>query len=152
MENIRVLKLDLSGDVTWQYTGRLLRRSAHSIVLEALFDRPDTPLLDVVLKKGDRFVETYYDDRGYNVFETYDCDNAEFKGWYCNLSRPAHITAGLVSWVDLALDLWAWPDGRYALLDEDEFAALPLQPNERDRVRSTLSELEHAFRNKRPPA
>ncbi|MFH1183449.1 MAG: DUF402 domain-containing protein [Chloroflexota bacterium] len=152
MQNIRVLKLDLSGAVTWQYTGRLLRRSAHSVVLEAFFDRQDTPILDVVLKHGDRFVETYYDDRGYNVLEIFDFDSAKFKGWYCNLSRPAHITAGSVSWVDLALDLWVWPDGRSALLDENEFAALPLQQNERDRVRNTLLELEQASWNKRPPA
>jgi len=151
MHNIRVLKLDLSGAVTRQYSGRLLRRSTHSVVLEAFFDRPDMPILDVVLRKGDRFVETYYDNRGYNIFEIYDCDSAQFKGWYCNLSRPAHITAGSVSWVDLALDLWVWPDGRYARLDEDEFAVLLLQQDERERVGITLLELERAFQNKRPP-
>src|SRR5512143_105151 len=129
---LTVLKLDLTGAVTWQYQGHLLRRGRHFVVLEASFDKADFPLLDVVLKLGDRFVETYYDDRRYNIFEIHDRDTARFKGWYCNLSRPAAITPASVSWVDLALDLWMWPDGRTALLDEDEFQALPLDQSERD--------------------
>jgi len=112
MKSIAVLKLDLSGEASWQYKGHLLQRGAHSILLEAFFERQDMPFLDVVLKRGDRFVETYYDDRGYNILEIHDRDSAQFKGWYCNLNRPAHITAETVSWVDLALDLWVWPDGR----------------------------------------
>lgn len=142
---IRVLKLDLSGQVTWQYDGRLLKRGAHSVILEALFDKPDFALLDVVLRKGDRFVETYYDNRGYNVFEIYDRDAAGFKGWYCNLSRPARIAGATVSWVDLALDLWVWPDGRRVLLDQDEFDALPIDQAERAQVMRSLLELEQSF-------
>jgi len=149
--SVRVLKLDLSGAVVWEYEGRILRRDAHSVVLEALFDKPDFPLLDVILKKGDRFVETYYDNRAYNVFEIYDRDSAQLKGWYCNLSRPAYITAGEISWVDLSLDLWVWPDGRSAILDEAEFNALQLGPAERRRLRRSVRELEQAFLNKRPP-
>lgn len=151
MLGMTVLKLDLSGQVTWKYTGRLLRRTAHSLVLEAFFDREDMPFLDLVLKKGDRFVETYHDDRCYNVFEIHDCDSLQFKGWYCNLSRPARLTPDTVAWVDLALDLWVWPDGRTAILDQDEFDALPLERAEREQVKSTLLEFGRHFRNRRPP-
>jgi hypothetical protein len=150
---MEVLKLDIEGRIARRYKGRELRRTPHSIVLEAPFviDGPEMRILDVVLKKGDRFVETYYDDRGYNVYEIYDRDSGNLKGWYCNLSRPANISYGEVSWVDLALDLWAWPDGRTALLDEDEFNLLPLHPSERDLVWSSVRELEQHFQYKRPP-
>ena len=153
MEKIVVLKLDLEGSVTRRYEGSLVQRSPHAITLEAPFviDKPEMPLLDVVLKRGDRFVETYYDDREYNIYEIYDREDAGLKGWYCNLSRPAQIAVGTVSWVDLALDLWAWPDGRTALLDEDEFAALPLEQAERDRVWTAVRELERRFARKPPP-
>ena len=117
MADIIVRKLDLMGAETWRYEGRVLRRRAHSVAIEAFFDKPDVAMLNVVMKKGDRFVETYFDDRFYNIFEIFDRDHGEFKGWYCNLSRPAHITTGMVSWVDLALDLWVWPGGRTAVLD-----------------------------------
>ena len=152
MTRIRIIKLALDGSITWQYEGRLLERTAHSVVIEALFDKQDFPLLDVVLKKGDRFVETFYDDRRYNVFAIHDRDTGAFKGWYCNLSRLARITASTVEWVDLALDLWVWPDGRTARLDEDEFAALPVDDIERAEVFGTLLELERRSQEGRPPA
>jgi predicted RNA-binding protein associated with RNAse of E/G family len=151
MPQIRVFKLDLNGKVAWQYEGRVLRRGADSLVLEAFFDRPDMPFRGGVLKKGDRFVETYYSGRSYNVFEIYDRDNADLKGWYCNVSRPAVLAETSVSWVDLALDLWIWPDGRQAVLDEDEFAALPLEQEERGRALAALRELQELFKRQRPP-
>jgi hypothetical protein len=148
---IAVLKLDLNGRVTWRYPARLLERHPHQLVLEAFFDRDDLPFLDLVLKQGDRFVETYYDDRGYNLFAIFDRDTGELKGWYCNLSRPAQFSGSQVAWVDLALDLWVWPDGRRKVLDQDEFDALPLEPAERADVKRTLLEHERAFEKQSPP-
>ena len=44
--------------------------------------------------------------------------------------------------VDLALDLWVDPDGTQKVLDEDEFAALQLIPDEQAQARSALAELQ----------
>jgi uncharacterized protein len=146
-----VLKLDLDDHVVWEYPARLVARGPNHVILEALFDKEDFPFLDLVLKKGDRFVETFYDDRGYNIFAISDRDSGVFKGWYCNLSRRARITASQVAWVDLALDLWVWPDGRRAILDREEFEKLPLQSSERADVETTLLDLERAFDEHLPP-
>ena len=54
-----------------------------------------------------RFVEYFFADRWYNIFAIYDRDDGKIKGWYCNIGMPALIEDGLVSYVDLALDLWA---------------------------------------------
>ena len=150
---ISVLKFDLAGSLMRRYEGRLVRRDSHSVVLDAPFviDVEQYLLLDVVLKRGDRFVETYYEDRYYNIYKIFDRDNSQHKGWYCNLSRPAQITEDEVSWVDLALDLWVWPDGRSAILDQDEFDALPLEQSERDQVWTTLLLLQQQFQDQRPP-
>ena len=150
---ISVLKLDLAGSMMRRYDGTLVRRDDHSVVLEAPFviDVDEYLLLDVVLKRGDRFVETYYDDRYYNVYEIFDRDDGRLKGWYCNLSRPAKIALNTVSWVDLALDLWAWPDGRTEILDQDEFDLLALDAEERAQVGSTVLHLQHEFSLGRPP-
>jgi predicted RNA-binding protein associated with RNAse of E/G family len=150
---ISVLKLDLSGATVRRYEGRLVRRDDHRVVIEAPFiiDVERYVLLDVVLKRGDRFVETYYDDRCYNVYEIFDRDDGQLKGWYCNLSRPAHIALNIVSWVDLALDLWVWPDGRSEILDQDEFDLLPLDAEEREQIGSTVLHLRHEFSRGRPP-
>ncbi len=123
-EPIRVLKLDLSGKVTWQYDGRVLRREPQSVVLEAFFNRADMPFVDVVFKQHDRFVETFYTDRWYNIFEIHDRDDDRLKGWYCNVGMPAVLGEGTVSYVDLALDLWISAGGQQTVLDREEFEAL----------------------------
>ena len=148
---IRVLKLNLAGEVTWQYEGHLLRREENAVVLEALFNHPDLPFLDVVLKQNDRFVETFYTDRWYNVFSIYDRDDGNFKGWYCNVGRPAVVEDGTVSYVDLALDLWISATGEQTVLDWDEFEALNLSSVERATALAALSRLQELFKSQRPP-
>jgi protein associated with RNAse G/E len=104
-----------------------------------------------VLKEKDRFVETFYTDRWYNIFEIYDRDDRGLKGWYCNIGYPAVTDNGTVSYVDLALDLWISADGRQTVLDEDEFAALPLTDRDRELALQALEELKTVFQTKRPP-
>lgn len=118
--DVSVLKRNLDGEVTWQYDGRELKRKANSVVLEA-FNRDDLPFMDVILKRGDRFVETFFFDRWYNVFEIFDRDDGKFKGWYCNIGYPAVLEKDTVSYIDLALDLWVAADGTQTVLDEDGF-------------------------------
>ncbi len=139
--DIIVRKLDLEGEEKIRYPGRVLERTASAVVLEAFFSRERMELGYVTLKPGDRFVEYFYADRWYNVFGIYDVDDRELKGWYCNITRPAVIAGGEVSAVDLALDLWIAPDGSGVVLDEDEFAALPLAPEETAAARAALDEL-----------
>lgn len=149
---IKVQKKDLSGAVTWQYEGVILRREPDHVVLEALFNRPDTPFMDVMLKQNDRFVETFYKDRWYNIFEIYDRDDGKLKGWYCNIGRPAVIEDQLVSYIDLALDLWVSTHGEQTVLDQDEFEALDLDDESRRSALRALEDLKTLFLNNKPPA
>lgn len=150
-ESVTILKLNLKGDVTWQYEGHIKGRELNAVVVEAFFNRPDTPFMDVVLKERDRFIETFYTDRWYNIFEIYDRDDASLKGWYCNIGRPAVITAGTISYVDLALDLWVAVNGKQTVLDEDEFTLLKLSTEDRQKALTALVELRQVFETKRPP-
>jgi uncharacterized protein len=149
---IKVQKKNLVGQVTYEYEGTLLSRNEHSMVLEALFDRADLPFMGVVFKTGDRFVEYYYTDRWYNIFAIYDCDDRKIKGWYCNIGKPAVFEDGVVSYIDLALDLWVATDGSQTLLDEDEFEALKLTEELRTGALNGLEELKQLFKNNRPPS
>ena len=74
-EAITLIKRNLKGEASWQYEGRLLRRSVPDnsggdggFLVEAYFNREDTPFLNTVLKRGDRFVELFYTGRWYNIF------------------------------------------------------------------------------------
>ena len=145
MPDVTVCKLDVQGQVTWQYSGQVLRREADQIVLEAFFNRDDMPFMNVVLKRGDRFVETFFSERWYNIFEIYDRDDGELKGYYCNVGKPAQIVDGSVSYVDLALDLWVTPDGRQTILDEDEFEDLKLDIETRSMALKGLRALQAHF-------
>ena len=152
MTSITVLKRGLDGEVTWQYEGRVLERDSNYVVLEAVFNRDDMPFMDVVLKRGDRFVERFYSDRWYNIFEIYDRDDGQFKGWYCNVGYPAVLEKDRVSYIDLALDLWVSPDGTQTVLDEDEFLELPMDVMTRSQAVVALEELKEKFKNEQPPA
>jgi protein associated with RNAse G/E len=149
--NVRVQKKNPAGQVTYQYEGRLLRRDKRSLALEALFDRADMPFMDVVFKTGDRFVEYYYSDRWYNIFTIHDRDDGKIKGWYCNIGKPAVLEDGVVSYVDLALDLWVSAEGKQTVLDEDEFEALGLHEELRRSALQALEELKNLFKNNNPP-
>jgi predicted RNA-binding protein associated with RNAse of E/G family len=51
----------------------------------------------------------------------------------------------VISYVDLALDLWVAPDGTQTVLDEDEFAALDLDAETRQQARAALEEVQRLF-------
>lgn len=148
---MKVLKMNLAGEVTWQYEGTALRRDENSVTLEALFNRDDIPFMDVVLKRDDRFVETFYSDKWYNIFAIYDRDDGRLKGWYCNIAKPAVIEDGSVSYVDLALDLWVSADGKQTVLDEDELERLGLDDESKRNALDGLRELQALFESKNPP-
>lgn len=102
------------------------------------------------LSAGDRFVETYYTNRWYNMFEIHAREDDHLRGWYCNISHPAEIDGNTLSYIDLALDLLVFPDGRQVVLDEDEFADLEISPKIRGQARQALTELQAMFRIKIP--
>jgi protein associated with RNAse G/E len=81
----------------------------------------------------------------YNIYEIHAREDGSVRGYYCNISRPAQIGAETISYVDLALDLLVYPDGRQLVLDEDEFAALPLSAAEREQAIRALGELQAGF-------
>ena len=149
-EKVIVNKLSPQGELKWSYAGEVIERGEDHLVLEAFFDRDDMPFVDTTLKRGDRFVETYYADRWYNIFEIYDRDDGTLKGWYCNITRPSKFADGRVEYVDLFLDLWVSADGRQTVLDEDEFLAAELDEQTKRAARKALNDLRNRFESKRP--
>jgi hypothetical protein len=148
---ITVHKLDHDGREVWQYPATELERDTHSIRLEAFFNRDDMDLGYVVFKRGDRFIETFYSDRWYNVFAVYDRDDNRLKGWYCNICRPAEISETAVRCDDLALDVWVSPSGDSVILDEVEFEAMEISNSEQILARGAIVELQNMMKTGRLP-
>ena len=151
---ITVQKLDHAGKLVTSYPARIIRQDSASLVLEAPWqtDRLELPYLTI--EPGDRFVEFYYTNRWYNIFEIHGAADDRLKGWYCNVVRPIVFADGVLSWTDLALDLFVYPDGRILSLDEDEFSALNLQSNDPvawQHSRAAVDELKAMVAARRAP-
>ncbi len=139
---ITVIKQDHHGEEVWRYCGTVLERGEKHIVVEALFDKPDLHFFGMWLCKGDRFIETYYTERWYNIYAIHNGENDRLKGWYCNITAPAEIGKGQIVYRDLALDLLVFPDGRKIVLDKDEFEELCLPANMCQQALQALAELK----------
>lgn len=144
-DEVVVIKLDVDRQERWRYQGKILHRAPHMVRLEAFFNREDMEFYGIVFAKGDRFVESFYDNRWYNIFEIRDRSDDHLKGWYCNVCLPSEFDGSEVRYVDLALDLLVYPDGRQLVLDEDEFESLTILEETRQQALTALRDLQSLF-------
>ncbi|MEA3439952.1 MAG: DUF402 domain-containing protein [Chloroflexota bacterium] len=140
-----VVKLDEGGTETRRYQAILVLRDKNRLILEAYFNQEDMQFHGMFLGKGDRFIETYYTDRWYNIFEVHAREDDQIRGWYCNIACPIQVKGNTLSYIDLALDLLIFPDGREIVLDEDEFERLDISPAMRSKALQSLQELRESF-------
>lgn len=148
---IIVYKLDHTGAEVTRYPATVLQRGADYICLQATFQLETIERDYVTYQTGDHFIEWFYSQRWYNVFEIRDGDTQALKGYYCNVTRPAVIEADAVRADDLALDLFVKPDKTILLLDEDEYAALDLSTEERQAVRAAIAAIRQQVAHCLPP-
>jgi protein associated with RNAse G/E len=122
---IHVRKLRPDGSQAYAWDGTVLQCDEHGIVLRAKFNVDVVDLGYVTFRRGDEFIEFYYWDRAYNVFQI-SAPDGTVKGWYANVGLPAELNSetGEMVYVDLALDVWEHPGGEYVVLDQDEFDVL----------------------------
>ena len=149
--SLTVKKLNLQHEVVIAYEGCVLEQTPTALVLEARFNRETMDLGYAVFEHQDRFVERFFADRWYNIFEIHAVHDDHVKGWYCNIVQPAVFSADSVEQVDLALDVWINPDGSYRLLDQDEFEALPLDRLTRLRARQAVNEVVYLLYERAVP-
>jgi protein associated with RNAse G/E len=117
----------------------VVSRNVNSIVLEARWQRDQLALPYIVFERGDRLIEYFFADRWYSIFQIHAGTGDRLKGWYCNFSRPAVFKDDTLSAVDLALDMFVFPDGQVLLLDEGEFDALNLERTDPEAWRQSLT-------------
>jgi hypothetical protein len=144
-KDISVSKCDHAGIETIRYPAVVLESDDKEVVVEARFGLEPRQVGSMRLEPNDRFVETYYADRWYNMHAVFGADADEFKGWYCNISYPPEIGRDLISYRDLALDLVVSPGGVQTVLDEDEFEALDIPAPDRQKALDALTNLRQEF-------
>ena len=140
-DSITVKKLNLKRELVIAYDGILVEHAPDSIVLEARFQRATLDLGYTIFEHYDRFIEYFFSDRWYNIFEIHSVHDDHLKGWYCNIAQPAVLGEATIEQVDLALDVWINPDGSYRLLDQAEFDALEIDRATRLHAQQAVGEL-----------
>lgn len=138
-ETRTVIKRNHEGVHVWQYEGEVVEIGDHFICIQARFNRDKADIGVMIFRRDDLMTEWFYDDRWYNVFKVQDGDG--LKGYYCNITRPAEFTATTIAADDLALDVFVSPAGEITLLDEDEFAELPLSDDERQAAHDAIAHI-----------
>jgi predicted RNA-binding protein associated with RNAse of E/G family len=105
-----------------------VERTTERLVLSASWNGPGEPAVgDLRFVRGDRFLEYYFIGEPYAVWQVERPDGA-LKGWYCNIETLLRDEGpGVLAFNDLLLDVLAYPDGRYLILDRDEFNDARLQ-------------------------
>jgi uncharacterized protein len=139
---VRVRKYDGAEHRCW--SASLARADAGLIVLDAAFDDDVHHDLLGNISRGTRTIEYYWLNRWYNVFQFLESDGTT-KLFYCNLNMPPALRGGVLSYIDLDIDILVQPDFSYQVLDLEEFAANALRYGYSEQVkkqtRSAVDEL-----------
>lgn len=153
---VHVRKLKPTGEQHYAWDGVVVRSDESGIVLVAEFNVELVEREWATFRRGDIFHEFYYWSKPYNVYEISSADGT-LKGWYGNVGLPPELKheTNELNYVDLALDVWANPDGSFIVLDEDELDELLRQHPEltdaAEQGRSALIELAKTRRMPRWP-
>ncbi|MBA2338813.1 MAG: DUF402 domain-containing protein [Pyrinomonadaceae bacterium] len=115
---VRACKFD--GRVHREWKAKLIRRDNSLLVLDARFDTEIRHPLLGTIARGTRSVEYYWTDKWYNVFRFMNA-SGDLRNYYCNINVPATLDAGVLSFIDLDIDVLVHPTFNYEILDEEEF-------------------------------
>jgi protein associated with RNAse G/E len=144
LEEIFVHSCKHDGSVRRRWPARVERRVGPLIVLDAFFQEEVRHPLIGTIESGTHSVEFFWTDRWYSVFR-FQTPSGGLLKFYCNVNTPARLSDGVLSFVDLDVDVLVEPDYSYKVLDEDEFelhAELYAYPQSyRENMRGALDEL-----------
>jgi protein associated with RNAse G/E len=106
--------------VNRSWPARIARREGSLIVLEGVFAEEVRHPFIGLIKAGTLSTEFFWTDRWYSVFRFQTTEGCLLH-FYCNINTPPRLEAGILSFIDLDVDLLVKPDYSYTVLDEEEF-------------------------------
>jgi len=115
---VQVRKFDGSLHRSWR--AELVRYESPLLVLDAKFEEEVRHSLMGTIERGTLSLECYWLDRWYNIFR-FNNPDGELRNFYCNVNVPPEFDGGVLSYIDLDMDILVEPDFSYRVLDEDEF-------------------------------
>lgn len=139
---------------TVSYVAHPLQLTPDYACVRAHWTRPAVDLGYMQFAPGDILDEHFYADQWYCVFAVFRADG-QLRGWYCNVTKPASITATTITSVDLELDLFVAANRTDMVrLDIDEFEAQNYHVSDKstyDAGYAALAQLESMARMHQSP-
>jgi protein associated with RNAse G/E len=129
---VRVLKFD--GRERRRWPARVAKQDGPLIVLDAVFDEEVQHDLLGTIASGTVSKEYYWLDRWYNVFRFSN-------RFYCNVTTPPGLDGGILTYVDLDLDVLVESDFSYRILDVEDFEANAYPAELKQNARNALDEV-----------
>lgn len=103
-----------------RYECELLRSELGHVVLEYVSTRAfESSELGISFPPGCVTIALYWESRPYVFWAIYS-PAGKLLGFLVHICRELHISSHSLSYLDMLLDIWFFPDGRSELLDEDE--------------------------------
>ena len=120
-KKINVVALKYDGTEHRRWTAQVTSFVGTMLQLTGAFDSDINHTLLGRIAKGTISVEHFWLDRWYSVFR-FSEPTGELRNYYCNINVPPNFNGGVLTFVDLDIDILVAPDFTYSILDEDEFA------------------------------
>jgi len=134
----------------------VLNETPKGIVIFNLLN-PSKPLIieeSVLLDKSCMGVWFVSQKEWHDIGAIYDRHKG-FKGYYCDICTPIKKTSDGYEMTDFFIDLWVFPDGRFLVLDQDEFDRAVEQrwisPDQTAKVKAELENLVSKVKSSRFP-
>lgn len=120
MKTVTINSLGFDGLARKSWNAELVESNDNLLVFVGEFTSEIVhPHLGIIRPKTQSY-EYYWLDRWYNVFRFHEPDGA-FRNFYCNINMPPTFDGDVLEYIDLDLDLIVDQNGRYEVLDEDDF-------------------------------
>jgi hypothetical protein len=103
-----------------RYRCELLRKESGRAVLRYVSDRAfASSRFGVTFPPGCVTLALYWSSRPYIFWAIYS-PSADLLGYLVHICKDMEISESSLSYLDMLLDIWFYPDGRRLILDEDE--------------------------------
>lgn len=119
-DQVIVQVLKYNGTEYRRWKARIASCDDSLIILDAEFEYDVKHEVLGEIPRGTRTAEYYWLNRWYNIFRFLDQDGST-RLWYCNINTPPEVENGVLSYIDLDIDVLVQPDFTYQVLDIEEF-------------------------------
>ena len=142
---IRINALKYDGAVHRTWKAELIKQTDSLLTLVGQFENEVSHQSLGVIRRNTLSYEFYWLDSYFNIFRFHEPEG-ELRNFYCNVNMPPKFENGVLSYIDLDIDILVWKDFSYEILDLEEFEenarTYGYPGNLREKVRASIKELE----------